>query len=212
MAWLNTRPDLKKELLIRIVHDRFDIVSGKQASHSVAHSFIPAVVVLLYNINDCALHEWQLIILVLCVIVYGNNWKLETDQTNESGISQSRHSVASGGGRLLPLLFEWFQKSILQINLVFKLQLLCTVGEATAEGYKAYILQAEGCQEQPWTFCVKVLKGPQEAAGKELYQKLCTELKQVVNWLDLLISSRQFYIFPIFISMKHENYPHLAMA
>lgn len=74
MVWPSTRPNFEKQrILIGIVHDWFNIIPRKQAGYSIANSFIPAVIVLLYHINDCTLHKRQLIIFVLCIVIYSND-------------------------------------------------------------------------------------------------------------------------------------------
>lgn len=72
--WVIIRIYFKSKNLISIVHDWFHIVSWEQTSHSIADSFIPAIVVFLYYIDDCTLHKRQLIILVFCIIVYCHNF------------------------------------------------------------------------------------------------------------------------------------------
>ena len=80
MVWLNTRPNFEKQrILIGIVHDWFNIIPRKQASYSITNSFIPAVIILLYHINDCTLHKRQLIVFVLCIVIYSNNCGLNRD-------------------------------------------------------------------------------------------------------------------------------------
>ena len=54
---------------VGIVHDGLHVVAGEQAGGAIARSLIPAIVVLLDDVDDGALHERQLIILVPGVIV-----------------------------------------------------------------------------------------------------------------------------------------------
>jgi len=83
MVWLNTRPNFEKQrILIGIVHDWFDVIPRKQASYSIANSFIPAVIVLLYHINDCTLHKRQLVVFVLCIVIYSNNCGLNREKVS----------------------------------------------------------------------------------------------------------------------------------
>lgn len=55
------------------MHDRFNIVPRKESSHSIANSFKPAIIILLYDVDDCTLFKGQLVILVFCIIIYCNN-------------------------------------------------------------------------------------------------------------------------------------------
>lgn len=51
------------------MHDGLHVVAGEQAGDAVADAFEPTVVVLLDDINDGPLHESQLVVLVLGVVV-----------------------------------------------------------------------------------------------------------------------------------------------
>lgn len=59
------------------MHDRLHVVPGEQAGDSAADAFEPTVVVLLDDVDDGALHERQLIVLVLAVVIDGNHWRGE---------------------------------------------------------------------------------------------------------------------------------------
>lgn len=55
------------------MHDALHVVARKQAGDTVAHAFEPAVVVLLDDVNDGALHEGQLVVFVPGVVVDGHH-------------------------------------------------------------------------------------------------------------------------------------------
>lgn len=62
-------------LLVSIVHDRLDVVSWEESGDAVADAFEPAVIVFLDDVDDGSLHEGQLILLVLAVVIDGHNWE-----------------------------------------------------------------------------------------------------------------------------------------
>lgn len=57
------------------MHDGLHIVSWKESSDAVADPFEPPVVVFLDYVDDGPLHERQLVLLVLAVVVDGHNWR-----------------------------------------------------------------------------------------------------------------------------------------
>lgn len=59
------------------MHDGLHVVAGEQAGDAVAHAFKPAVVVLLDDVDDRALHETQLVIFVPGVVVDGHHCRQE---------------------------------------------------------------------------------------------------------------------------------------
>lgn len=71
--------------LVSIVHDGLDIVSREESSDAVADAFEPAVIVLLDYVDDGSLHEGQLVLFVLGVVVDGHNWKGATVRQNRAG-------------------------------------------------------------------------------------------------------------------------------
>lgn len=62
---------------VGVVHDGLHVVAGEEAGGAVAHAFEPAVVVLFDDVNDRALHESQLVVLVLGVVVDGHHCEQE---------------------------------------------------------------------------------------------------------------------------------------
>lgn len=54
---------------VGIMHDGLHIVAGEEAGDAVADALEPAVVVLLDEVDDGALHERQLVVLVLAVVI-----------------------------------------------------------------------------------------------------------------------------------------------
>lgn len=52
-----------------VVHDGLDVVPGEEAGGATHRSFVPAVVVLLDDVDDGALVEGQLVLLVRRVVV-----------------------------------------------------------------------------------------------------------------------------------------------
>lgn len=66
-----------------IVHDALHVVAGEQAGDTVADALEPAVVVLLHHVDDGALHERQLVLFVLCVVVDGHHCR---DGTKDGGL------------------------------------------------------------------------------------------------------------------------------
>lgn len=55
------------------MHDALHVVAGEQPGDAVADALEPAVVVLLDHVDDGALHEGQLVVLVLGVVVDGHH-------------------------------------------------------------------------------------------------------------------------------------------
>lgn len=70
------------------MHDGLDVVAGEESRDAVADAFEPAVVVLLDDVDDGPLHEGQLVLLVLGVVVDGHHWR-----------EQQTTGVSGGGGR-----------------------------------------------------------------------------------------------------------------
>lgn len=54
---------------VGVVHDGLDVVAGEEARGPVHHALVPAVVVLLDHVDDGALLEGQLVLLVSGVVV-----------------------------------------------------------------------------------------------------------------------------------------------
>lgn len=67
-----------------VVHDALHVVARKQARDAVAHAFEPAVVVLLDDVNDGALHERQLVLFVPGVVVDGHHCEDTEDVGSET--------------------------------------------------------------------------------------------------------------------------------
>lgn len=61
-----------------VMHDALHVVAGEQAGDAVADALEPAVVVLLHHVDDGALHERQLVLLVLGVVVDGHHCRSRT--------------------------------------------------------------------------------------------------------------------------------------
>ncbi len=55
------------------MHDGLHVVAGEQSGDAVADALEPAVIVLLDDVNDGPLHERQLVVLVLAVVVDGHH-------------------------------------------------------------------------------------------------------------------------------------------
>lgn len=55
------------------MHDGLHVVPGEESGDAAGDAFEPAVVVLLDDVNDGALHERQLVVLVLAVVVDGHH-------------------------------------------------------------------------------------------------------------------------------------------
>lgn len=62
------------------MHDGLDVVAGEESRDAVADAFEPAVVVLLDDVDDGSLHEGQLVLLVLGVVVDGHHWREQQPQ------------------------------------------------------------------------------------------------------------------------------------
>ena len=58
---------------VSVVHNGLHVVARKQAGHSVTYSLEPAVIVLLNDVDDGALHEGQLVVFILDVVVDGHH-------------------------------------------------------------------------------------------------------------------------------------------
>lgn len=58
---------------VGVVHDGLDVVAGEEARGPVHHALVPAVVVLLDHVDDGALLEGKLILLVAGVVVDGHH-------------------------------------------------------------------------------------------------------------------------------------------
>ena len=65
-----------------------DVVSGEEPGDSLLHTFPPAVVVPLRHVDDVALAERQFILLVLDVVVDGDDWN-ETRWQARDGVTTS---------------------------------------------------------------------------------------------------------------------------
>lgn len=61
--------------LVGVVHDGLHVVSWEKPGDAVADSLKPAVVILLDDVDDGSLHEGQLVLLVLGIVIDGHNWK-----------------------------------------------------------------------------------------------------------------------------------------
>lgn len=61
---------------VGVVHDGLDVVPGEEAGGRVHHSFKPAVLVLLDDVDDRSLLERQLVLLVGHVVVDGHHFLL----------------------------------------------------------------------------------------------------------------------------------------
>lgn len=61
--------------LVSIVHDRLHVVSWEESGDAIADTFKPAIIVFLDNIDDGSFHEGQLILLILGIVVDGDNWE-----------------------------------------------------------------------------------------------------------------------------------------
>lgn len=57
------------------MHDALHVVAREESGDSVADALEPAVVVLLDDVDDGALHEGQLVVLVLAVVVDGHHFR-----------------------------------------------------------------------------------------------------------------------------------------
>lgn len=58
---------------VGIVHDGLHVVAGEQAGGPVHHTLVPSVIILLDHVDDGALLERQLVLLVSSVIVDGHH-------------------------------------------------------------------------------------------------------------------------------------------
>lgn len=67
------------------MHDALHVVAGEESGDSVANALKPAVVILLDDVDDGALHEGQLVVLVLGVVVDGHHFRQETETLEDSG-------------------------------------------------------------------------------------------------------------------------------
>lgn len=70
--------------LVSIVHDRLDVVSWEESGDAVTDAFEPTVIVFLDYVDDGSLHEGQLILLVLGVVVDGHNWDKAENKLREN--------------------------------------------------------------------------------------------------------------------------------
>lgn len=57
------------------MHDGLDVVPREESRDAVADALEPAVIVLLDDVDDGSFHEGQLVLLVLGVVVDGDNWR-----------------------------------------------------------------------------------------------------------------------------------------
>lgn len=65
---------------VGVVHDGLDVVAWEEARGAVHHALKPAVVVLLDHVDDGALLEGQLVLLVARVVVDGDHCWEEDNQ------------------------------------------------------------------------------------------------------------------------------------
>lgn len=81
-------------LLVSIVHDWLNVVSRKESSDAVADTFEPAIIVLLDDVDDGSLHEGQLVLFILRVVVNSHNWEQKKKCTKKDafwkGASQNK--------------------------------------------------------------------------------------------------------------------------
>ena len=73
---------------VGVVHDGLHVVAGEEAGDAAGHALVPAVVVLLDDVDDGALHEGQLVVLVLGVVVDGHHWGGERSGVTEREVER----------------------------------------------------------------------------------------------------------------------------
>lgn len=71
------------------MHDGLHVVSREESSDAVTDAFEPAVIVLLDYVDDGPLHEGQLVLFVLGVVVDSHNW--EEANTHTVNSSECKH-------------------------------------------------------------------------------------------------------------------------
>ena len=71
-----------------VVHDGLDVVAGEQAGGAVHDALVPAVVVLLDDVDDGTLLEGQLVLLITSVVVDPHHWTREMEREGEREIDR----------------------------------------------------------------------------------------------------------------------------
>lgn len=72
-AWLFLGGKQPGRASLRIMHDGLDVVPREEPRHSIHNALVPAIVVLLDDINDGSFLKRQLVFLVFCIIINCHN-------------------------------------------------------------------------------------------------------------------------------------------